>query len=310
MDLHHLRIFVSVFKHRSFSKASRELSLTQPTISDHIQTLEREVKCRLFDRLGRTILPTKEAEALNPYANEILEKAEALKEVIGAIQKDLEGRLVIGASNIPGDYLLPCLVASFRKEFPSVSFEITISDSRSIVERIARHDLLMGIVGAQIRNAQINYLPLVEDDLIVVASPSLVSSDQMSLEGLLRYPIVLREEGSGTLRETEKILEGKGFSIEAFKVAGIFGSVEAVKQTVIAGLGISILSKMSVTADLRNGALTEIRIKGLRMKRKFFLVTHKKRTLPHIYRVFQEHVAAETKKMSGCSGDSHHPEQT
>ena len=295
MDLHHLRIFVSVFKHRSFSKASRELSLTQPTISDHIQTLERELKCRLFDRLGRTILPTKEAEVLNPCANEVLEKAEALKEMIGAIQKELEGRLVIGASNIPGDYLLPRLVASFRRKFPSVSFEIAISDSRGIIEKVARHDLLIGIVGAQIRNIQLNYLPLVEDDLIAVASPALVSQDPMSLEGLLQYPIVLREEGSGTLRETERILEERGLSIEAFKVAGIFGSVEAVKQAVIAGLGISILSKMSVTRDLRNGTLKEVGIKGVRMKRKFFLVTHKKRTLPRVYRAFQEHVVSEMK---------------
>ncbi len=113
MDLHHLKIFLSVFKNRSFSKASRELNLTQPTISDHIQTLENELKCRLFDRLGRTILPTKEAEVLNPYAAEVIEKAEALKEVVGNLKKEIAGELMIGASNIPGTYLIPSLLASF-----------------------------------------------------------------------------------------------------------------------------------------------------------------------------------------------------
>lgn len=211
MDLHHLKIFLSVFKHRSFSKASQDLCLTQPTISDHIQTLEKELKCKLFDRLGRTILPTKEAEILNLYATEVIEKADTLKEVIGNLNKEIEGELVIGASNIPGNYLLPSLLASFHKKFPSVSFQVTISDSRGVVEKVAKHELLMGIVGAQIRNAQINYLPLMEDDLITVASPSMIPKTQMSLEDLIHYPIILREEGSGTLRETERILEEKVF---------------------------------------------------------------------------------------------------
>lgn len=293
MDLHHLRVFVSVFKHRSFSKASRELSLTQPTISDHIQNLERDLNCRLFDRLGRTILPTKEAEVLNLHAAEVLEKAAALREAIGDIRKELEGRLVIGASNIPGNYLLPSLVASFYEKFPLVSFQVTISDSRRIVEKVATHDLLMGIVGSQIRNTQLAYVALMEDDLITVASPSLTPATQMSLEGLLNYPILLREEGSGTLGETEKILHERGLSLDAFRVAGIFGSTEAVKQAVKAGLGISILSRMAVTEDLQSGTLREVRIMGGQMKRKIFLVTNKKRTLPLAYRVFQEHVFAE-----------------
>ena len=293
MNLHHLKVFVSVFKNRSFSKASRNLSLTQPTVSDHIQTLERDLKCKLFDRLGRTILPTKEAEILNLYAAEVIEKADALKEVVGNLHKKVEGEIVIGASTIPGTYLIPSLLASFQKRFPSVSFQVLISDSRGIVEKVTRHELLIGIVGSEIRGSQINSIPLMEDELVVVASPSLVQKAVVNLQDLLRYPVILREEGSGTLRETERILEKKGISMEAFKVAGIFSSTEAVKQGVKAGLGISILSRISVIEDLRCGTLREIKIKDLLMKRKFFIVTHKKRALPAACRAFLEHVLAE-----------------
>ena len=293
MNLHHLKVFVSVFKNRSFSKASRNLSLTQPTVSDHIQTLERELKCKLFDRLGRTILPTKEAEILSLYAAEVIEKAEALKEVLGDLHKEVEGELVLGASTIPGTYLIPSLLASFQKRFPSVSFQVLISDSRGIVEKVTRHELLIGIVGSEIRGPQIDSIPLMEDELVVVASPSLVQKTAVSLQNLLRYPVILREEGSGTLRETKRILEKRGVSFEAFKVAGIFGSTEAVKQGVKAGLGISILSRISVIEDLQLGTLEEVRIKGVQMKREIFLVTHKKRTLPLVYRTFLEHVLAE-----------------
>jgi DNA-binding transcriptional LysR family regulator len=298
MDLHRLIIFISVFKHRSFSKASRELSLTQPTVSDHIQTLEKELKCRLFDRLGRTILPTKEAEILNLYAAEVIEKVAALKEALGNLHKEIAGELVLGASTIPGTYLIPSLLASFQKKFPSVSFQVLISDSRGIVEKVNQHELLVGIVGSEIRGPQIDSIPLMEDELVVVASPTLVQRATGSLQDLPRYPVVLREEGSGTLRETERILEKEGISFEAFKVAGVFGSTEAVKQGVKAGLGISILSKMSVIEDLKQGTLGEIKIRGLQMKRRFFLITHKKRALPPAYRAFLEHILAEMKAPS------------
>ena len=296
MDLHHLRIFVSVFKHRSFSKASQELSLSQPTVSDHIQNLENELNCRLFDRLGRTILPTKEADVLNRHAREVIEKAEALGEMIGNLKKEIGGELILGASNIPGTYLMPSLMASFRRKYPSVSVQVSISDSRGIVEKVIGQELLMGIVGAEIPNAQISYTTLMEDELIAVASPSMMTKSRMSLQDLLLYPIVSREKGSGTLRETERILEEMGLPIDALRVAGVFGSTEAVKQAVKAGFGVSILSKMSVAEDLRHNTLKEVKIKGVLMKREIVLVTHKKRTLPLAYRVFLEHVLSETKR--------------
>ena len=154
----------------------------------------------------------------------------------------------------------------------------------------------MGIVGVQIKNNQINYYFLIEDELITVASPSLIPKAPLSLQDLLRYPFILREEGSGTLRETERILEEKGVSFETLRISGIFGSTEVVKQGVKAGLGISILSKISVIEDIKSGTLKEVKIKGLLMKRKIFLVTHKKRTLPPHYRAFLEHALSETKK--------------
>ena len=116
MDIHQLRIFASVFKNKSFSRASEELFLTQPTVSDHIKALEEEFGCRLFDRLGRTILPTNEAEALYGHALEIIEKADAVKDIIGRFKKEPAGELLLGASTIPGTYLLPPVMATFRKK--------------------------------------------------------------------------------------------------------------------------------------------------------------------------------------------------
>jgi DNA-binding transcriptional LysR family regulator len=297
MDIHQLKVFTSVFKNKSFSRASEELHLTQPTISNHIKALEDEFECKFFDRLGRTIIPTKEAEVLYSKSTEIIEKADALKEAVGQLKKDLTGKLIVGASTIPGVYLMPRIMGEFQKRYPSVSFQILISDSKGIIDSISRHELLLGIVGAKIENEQIQYTPFVEDELIVVSSPSMVNQDALTLKDLVGFPMVLREEGSGTRRETEKFLEGRGVSLDSVKIAGIFGSTDAVKQAVKAGLGVSILSKFSVADELEHYILKEIKLTDAQIKRRFYIVTHRKRTLPKAYDAFLKLILEESNNL-------------
>jgi DNA-binding transcriptional LysR family regulator len=297
MDIHQLRVFASVFKNRSFSRASEELHLTQPTISNHIKALEDEFECNLFDRLGRTIIPTKEAEVLYGQSVEIIEKADVLKETIGQLKKDLTGKLIVGASTIPGVYLMPQIMVEFQKRYPSISFQIVISDTKGIIESISRHELLLGVVGAKIGGDQIDYVPFVEDELIAVSSPSMVDRSTITLKELVSFPVVLREEGSGTRRETEKFLKDEGFSLDDIKVAGVFGSTDAVKQAVKVGLGVSIVSRFSVADELEHKILKEIRLADVQMRRRFYIVTHKKRTLPRAYDTFLKHIVTEAKKL-------------
>ena len=297
MDIHQLRVFASVFRNKSFSKASEELHLTQPTISNHIKALEDEFDCKLFDRLGRTNIPTKEAEVLYSHSMELIEKADTIKEAIGEIRKDVTGKLVVGASTIPGVYLLPRIMSEFQKRYPSITFQILISDSSGIVDSVSKHELLLGFVGAKLGNEQINYIPFVQDKLIVVSSPNLEKNSRMTLKELVKLPMVLREEGSGTRRETEKLLESKGFSLEDLKISGIFGSTDAVKQAVKAGLGVSILSNFSVIDELDHEILKEIKLTDIEMKRRFYIVTHKKRTLPRLYDTFLKHIITESKNL-------------
>lgn len=292
MDIHHLKVFVSVFKNRSFSKASEELHLTQPTVSDHIKALEEELNCMLFDRLGRTIIPTKEAGALYNQAMEIIEKVDVVKSAIKELKKEVSGELIIGASTIPGTYLLPRIISDFSKDHPSVSFQVVESDSRGIVEKVLRHELLLGIVGAKLNNAQLTFTPVTEDELIAVSSPSLIRKNEMSLEEFTGLPIVIREEGSGTRKEMERIFESRDISPDRLRIAGLFGSTDAVKQAVKAGLGVTILSELAVTDALKYKALKKIKVRGVQMKRKFYAVTHKKRTLPLAYSHFLDYLRA------------------
>ncbi len=290
MDIHHLKVFASVFKNKSFSKASEELYLTQPTISNHIKALEDELGCNLFDRLGRYIIPTKEAEVLYNLSTELIEKITNIKEAIANIKKEIAGNLLIGASSIPGVYLIPGIMAGFKKHHPGISFQIIISDSMEISEKISGHDLLMGIVGAKLGNENIRYTPFVEDELIAVSAPDFVKKKFLTLKELVQYPMVLREDGSGTRKVTEKFFTEKEISLDDIRIAGLFGSTDSIKQAVKAGLGVAILSKFSVSEELTHGTLEEIKLSDIKMKRKFYIATHRKRTLPRLYAAFLEHL--------------------
>ncbi len=290
MDIHHLRVFASVFKHKSFSRASEELHLTQPTVSDHIKSLEGELNCKLFDRLGRKIIPTKEAGALIGRVSEIIEKVEGIRGMLGEFSKESSGHIIIGASTIPATYILPGLTAAYRRKHPGVFFEVVVSDSRGIVDKVAGHDLLVGMVGARLDNGQVHYTPYLDDELIAIAAPSLTESRSLSIREVAALPMVIRERGSGTRREFENILVREGIDPQQLGIVGLFGSTDAIKQAVKEGMGISIISRRSVKDELKCGMLREIRIKDADMKRQFYIITHRKRTLPHLYKVFLEYL--------------------
>jgi len=294
MELHHLRVFLSVFKNKSFSKSSHELHLAQPTISEHIKTLERELSCGLFERLGKKVIPTREADALYNLALDLVERADSITSMLGQFKKEVTGELIIGASTIPGTYLLPEQMSNFKQKHPGVSFQVRVGDSQEIVQQVISHHLLLGIVGSKITNAQIIYTPFLEDELIIVASPSVIKNSRIALKDLCRYPMVLREEGSGTRREAEKLLQGQGFSCKSVSVAGIFGSTDAVKQAAKVGLGITILSRFAVTEELKHRLLKEVKLDIPPMKRMFYIVMHKKRSLPLLYALFLEHLKSNS----------------
>lgn len=287
MDFHQLKVFISVYKNKSFSKAAKEIFLTQPTISEHIKTLEEELKCKLFDRIGKKIISTKEADILFDEALDLINKFENLKDSVQKLRELPSGNIIIGTSSIPGTYILPSLIPEFKIYYPQVNIQIDISDSAEVISKILSHDVLIGLVGTQINNPLLRYTPFMEDEL-VIASPNSIKKESIEPEELLNNPFIMRESGSGTRKETEKLLKEIGIEGAKLKIVCTLGSTDAVKQAVKNGLGLSILSIHSIKDEIECRKLKAIRIKGHRMTRKFYIVTHHKRTLPYIYRLFYE----------------------
>ena len=290
MDIHHLKIFASVYKNKSFTKASEELYISQPTISEHIKNLEKSLDCKLFDRLGRSILPTAEADILYPKALQILDDLDQIQEDISAAGTGIKGKLIIGASTIPGAYILPRMAYTFKKQYPDVAFEILIEDSGKITNMVLQHDLFFGIVGAKMPSEKLDYEPLIEDELVLVATSKLLPQKTITLDKLPSIPFLQREIGSGTRQTFENFLKKNTITTTNFNIVATLGSISAVKQAVKENLGASVISRIAVQEELDSNILHEIPIINMKMKRKFYLVLQKKRTLPTQYAAFCEHM--------------------
>ncbi len=286
IETRQLKVFVTVYRSGSFTRAAERLSTSQPAVSEQIRSLERRLACRLFDRLGRSIRPTRQAEVLFPRALAILEDIRRVERELLVEANDVSGELVLGASTIPGTYILPRIATDFKAEHPGISFEIRIADSSEIVDAVLNHDLLIGLVGTRIASANLNFFPCIEDELVVAASAQRQLASSISLEELAALPFLLREKGSGTRKTLEEYGLKNGFELEQLNVVATLGSNAAVKEAIKEDLGVSILSAISIRDEVQCGRLRKIRLQGIALKRSFYVVTLKKRTLPNHYTVF------------------------
>ena len=276
MDLRQLEVFAKVFELKSFSKAAEKLSISQPTVSAHIQNLEDELGLRLFDRVGRKVIPTHEAKILYRYAVELLKKKEeALSELLSVTKKS-KGTLRIAASNIPGDYLIPHILPKLKHIMPEVVIQVEILDSRKVVkqlkEAIPEYDI--GFVGSKISDQKLEYKKILDDEIVLIA-PSYYRSETIKVEGITKVPLIFREEDSGTRLTVEKALEEKGINPIFLDVVAFLGSNTAIKEAVKKGVGFGLVSKYSIQRELECNRLKTIKIEGLSIRRSFYAVRRK-----------------------------------
>ena len=216
----------------------------------------------------------------------ILDELRRLEEDITATGGNVSGELIIGASTIPGAYILPKIAAAFKNDYPAISFEIRISDSARIVEEVAGNGLLIGIVGAKLPGVKLTYRPFAEDQLILAAAIDNPAPAQITMEDLCKLPFIVRERGSGTRKSLEMLLARQRYTLDQFNICATLGSSAAVKEAIKADLGVSVISRHAVLDELKSGTVREIEVAGWAMTRSFYVVTSPKRTLPNHYQLF------------------------
>jgi DNA-binding transcriptional LysR family regulator len=288
VDLRQLEVFARVVEMHSFSRAAEALHLTQSTVSEHVRLLEEEVGARLFDRLGRETLPTRAGDLLFGYAQRMLalrvEAIQGLQQFLGQIA----GALTVGASTIPGEYVLPPLIGAFREKFPRVSIALQIADTRGIVEAVLDGRVELGLVGARPDQRALQAVELMPDELVVVVPPghAWVGRKVVTVEDLKSEPLIVREPGSGSREAVERALEGAGLALDGLRVIAEMGSTSAIKQAVKAGVGVSVMSRRAVDDEARSGLLGCVKIKDLPVTRHFYVVTHASRSRSPLCQAF------------------------
>ncbi len=276
MDLRQLEVFAKVVETRSFSRAGEALQITQSTVSEHVRLLEEEVGSRLFDRLGRETLPTRAGELLYGYAQRLLglrtEALQSLQQFLGQIA----GSLAVGASTIPGEYVLPPLIGTFREKYPKVAIALHIGDSRDIAEAVLEGRVELGVVGARPEHRALQAVELMPDELVVVVPPGHAWSGRrtVTVAELSGEPLIVREPGSGSRQALEAALHAAGLGLDRLQVVAEMGSTSAIKQAVKAGVGVSIMSRRAVEEECGHRLLWCARIADLQTVRHFYLVTH------------------------------------
>ena len=295
MDLRQLEIFAKVAELGSFSRAAQALFLTQPTVSEHIRTLEDELGVRLLDRLGRGAAVTKGGALLLSHAHRMLALSREARQAMESFLGRMSGELLVGASTIPGEYILPALIGRFKEKFPDIAITLLIGGSQAVTDWVVEGRAEIGVVGARSSHRSIESRELFPDDIVLIVSAAHPwhGRKQVTMDELRAEPLLLRERGSGTRKALETALEAAGTGIAALRVVGEMGSTQAIKQAVKAGVGVSLLSRRAVEEECRAGSVWCLRVKDLKISRAFYLVTHRDRSRSPLAEAFRAFVEAE-----------------
>ena len=288
MDIRQLEVFCQVVKSGSFSRAAKALGLSQPTASEHIKILEEELGTRLFDRLGRRVQPTRAGLLLQGHAQRILQERDKAKTAIEEFLGIVRGHLTLGASTIPGGFLLPGMLGSFAERYPETTVNIQVLGSGRVVSGVLEGEFQIGFTGAQVPNSQLIYRFYARDELLLAVPPAhpLAGRKRIRAEELEGVRLIVREEGSGTRSVAEDRLRDLGFEMRAGQVAAVLGNPQAVRTALRSGVGVAVVSRFAVREDLASGTLREVEIQGFECSREFFSVVHKARSLSPLARSF------------------------
>jgi DNA-binding transcriptional LysR family regulator len=266
-----LKTFCAVVESGSFTEAAEIVYVTQPSISTHINELEEHYKTKLLNRKRDGITPTATGKLLYKNAKEVFKQIQVTEDEIDKINNLLGGSIEIGASTVPGTYIIPALIAEFKKNYPHIKISLKIKDTNLIINDVFEQKISFGIVGDRTKKSGLKFHKLTGDRIVLIANPS-VKKSKLNLDELKEMKFIFRESNSGTRAAVVNELKKHGISIKQLNIAMELGSTEAVKQGVMKNLGASFVSERTINTEKENGLLKIIPIERIDIKRNFWLV--------------------------------------
>ena len=270
-----LRVFKTVADKLSFTKAAHELFVSQPAVTKHINELEKQVGKPLFHRHGNSISLTSEGELLLSYARRILLLYQELEDELNSLQKNISGHLRIGASTTIAQYILPRILAGFKKNHPEVQLTLINGNTERIEQLLLANSIDIGMIEGYSTLPQLHYEPFVQDEIVLVTSTinPKITQPEISLDALRHLPLVIREDGSGTLDIIEHALEEQQIKRKDWNIEVQLGSTESIKQYLLHSTACAFLSIHTVVDELSNNKLKVIEIKDREISRSLQFIS-------------------------------------
>jgi len=280
ITLRQLAVFAEVLKRGSTTQASQMLALSQSAVSAALTDLEGQLGVKLFDRVGKRLVVNAHGRLLYPRALALLEQATEIEQLF----REDNGAIRVYASSTIGNYILPEIIARYRRDFPGLPLEMSVGNSQDVINAVADFRVDIGLIEGPCHTAEIVSEPWLEDELVVFASPaSPLLQGEVTLERLASAPWILRERGSGTRELVDYLLLSH---LPQFHLGMELGNSEAIKHAVRHGLGISCLSRRVIAEQLETGTLKEITIPLPRLVRTLWRIHHRQKHLSNALKRF------------------------
>lgn len=277
MNLNHLAIFHAVANRSSISGGAAELHISQSAVSKQLGEFERTLGVVLFDRLPRGVRLTEAGRLLLGHANRLFAIEAEAQRALGDLQQLVRGRIAIGASRTIGGYLLPEVLATFRRRYPDVELSLQVENTKAIESKLIGGEIDIGFAEGIVSSDYLDYKVFAQDELVLIAAPehAAVARAPLSIAALAEQPLLMHEIGSGTRAVTEMALSAKGLHV---RPAMTLASTEAIKRTVATGVGLAFLSALTIRTEQAAGQLTVVPVRQLRLQRPLYLVRVKQTT--------------------------------
>jgi DNA-binding transcriptional LysR family regulator len=277
-NLNDLAIFLVACETKNFSQTGRQLHLSQPAISQTINNLEKHFAAKLFLRHGRSVDLTEIGQALRPMAQELVSAARRMQETVSSLQGEVVGEFDIGCSTASGKYLLPNLIARYRRIFSMVRVNVLVTSRDSVIKKLVSGEVAMGVSSRRIEHRDLEYKNFFSDEVILIAPADHCWADYRRVypDDLLDEPMILREESSGTIEVLKAGLLEHDISFDMLNVTMGLGNAEAIEMAVEEGIGVAFISRLAAARGIELGRIVEIEVEGMKLYRKIYLARNQR----------------------------------
>lgn len=289
-SIKHIRAFIMVADLKSFTNAAEALFMTQPAVSCQIKSLEENIGIPLFERNDKRIELTDAGKVFYREAKEIMIAYQRAWEVMDEFKGLKRGNLALGASTIPGEYVMPRYIGAFRRKYPGITISLTVQDTGSVLDLLLERKIDLGLVGAQVELDTVEFQPFLRDELVLIASASCDLPKMISSRELSYLEFVVRERNSGTRMVLKKIFDQYGIKEHDLNITMELGSTQAMITAVNANLGVGFVSKWAAEAALKAGSVKQIMISDMNLERDLYIVTLKNANYTRARDVFLEYL--------------------